>query len=246
MMKTKLFLFALLLMGVSVMAQQKLVVYQDCSLNGQTIAYSNAPAGVEMVDLGLSVKWANMNVGATSPEEYGLYFAWGETQGYTSNTSDGRSFDWASYKYCNGSSRSMTKYCTDSGYGTVDNKTTLEPADDAAHVNWGGNWRMPTHEEQEELINNCSITWTTDYNGTGVAGRIFTSNINENSVFFPAAGYREGTGLSYAGSNGYYWPSSLRAETSDNAWKIYLYSGGVGTNSYYYRSYGLTVRAVAP
>ena len=113
--------------------------------------------GHNWVDLGLSVKWATCNVGATTPEGYGNYYAWGETKPKST-------YDWSTYKYCNGDRYSMTKYCTNSEYGIVDNKTTLELSDDAAHVNWGGSWRMPTKAEQDEL-NNCTWTWT------GPAGR---------------------------------------------------------------------------
>ena len=103
--------------------------------------------GHEYVDLGLpsGIKWATCNVGATTPEEYGDYFAWGETQPKDY-------YDWSTYKYCNGDEYSITKYCTRSTYGTVDIKTTLELSDDAARVNWGGKWRMPTIEEQKELL----------------------------------------------------------------------------------------------
>ena len=107
------------------------------------------------IDLGLSVKWASCNVGATAPEEYGGYYAWGETE----EKSD---YNWITYKHCNGSNETtMTKYCTDSSYGTVDNKTTLEQEDDVATVKWGGNWRIPTREELQELIDKCTWTWTT-------------------------------------------------------------------------------------
>lgn len=153
---------------------------------------------IEMVDLGLTVKWANMNIGATAPEEYGDYFAWGETEPKTN-------YLWSTYKYYNDSSSTMTKYCTDSSYGTVDNKTTLDPEDDAAHVNWGGNWRMPTRMEQDELHNKCTWTWTSL---NGVSGYRVTGT-NGNSIFLPAAGYRNDTDLLDAGSLGYYWSSSL-------------------------------------
>lgn len=167
-----------------------------------------APDGVVAVDLGLpsGTKWGNMNVGATKPEEYGLYFAWGETVGYTFDTTDGRSFTWTSYKWCNGSSNSLTKYCTSSSYGTVDNKTTLELADDAAHVNWGGSWVIPTVGEIEELLANTTSEWTSV---NGVNGRRFTSKTNGNSVFLPAAGYRFETGVENPGSVGDYWSASL-------------------------------------
>ena len=139
----------------------------------------NSANGHEYVDLGLSVKWATMNVGATSPEEYGYYFAWGETEPkdyYHSST----------YKWCNGSYNNLTKYCIDSDFGTVDNKTVLDLADDAAHINWGGAWRMPTVEEQQELLNNCTWTWTTQ---NGVNGYLVTSKKNGNSFFLACSGF---------------------------------------------------------
>ena len=113
----------------------------------------------EYVDLGLpsGTLWATCNIGADSPEDYGLYFAWGETTGYSEDTSDGRSFDWSTYKYCNGSSYTLTKYCNDSsrGYnGFTDNLTELVPEDDAATANWGAGWCMPTVEQFDELFNS--------------------------------------------------------------------------------------------
>ena len=152
----------------------------------------------EYVDLGLSVKWATCNVGATKPEEYGDYFAWGETQPKST-------YNWSTYKYWNSSS-GLTKYCTDSILGTVDNKTQLELSDDAARANWGGIWRMPTMAEQAELRNNCTWTWTTQ---NGVNGYKVTSKSNGNSIFLPAAGYRDDSSLSNAGSTGAFWSSSL-------------------------------------
>ncbi len=154
------------------------------------------------VDLGLpsGLKWAACNVGATTPEGYGGYFAWGETETKGDYT-------WDTYKWCNGSSSTMTKYCVNSKFGTVDNKTTLEPEDDAAHVNWGGAWCMPTDAECQELIDNCTWTWTSDYNGTGVAGRIGTSNINGKSIFLPAAGQWNNSWT--LNTEIYYWNSSL-------------------------------------
>ena len=196
-----------------------------------------APTGMEngkgYVDLGLSVKWATCNVGANSLEEYGYYFAWGETTPKTT-------YDWSAYKYCNGTYNSMTKYCTSSYYGTVDNKTTLELTDDAAHVNWGGSWRMPTLAEQEELTDNCTWTWITQ---NGVNGYKVTSKKNGNSIFLPAAGYRYNSDLSLAGSYGGYWLSSLSTYGSDGAYNLLFDSGNVGWN-FYDRYNGLSVRAV--
>ena len=186
----------------------------------------------QAVDLGLSVKWATMNVGATKPEEYGDYFAWGETE-------EKEYYEWSTYKWCNGSDDTMTKYCTDSGYGIVDNKTVLDPEDDVAHVKWGGTWRMPTLNEQKELLNNCTWEWTTQ---NGVNGYTVTGP-NGNSIFLPAAGCRGGTGVDFRGSGGYYWSSSLYSNSSDSAYFLYLISGRYYWNSYY-RYFGYSVRPV--
>ena len=202
-----------------------------------------APEGVVAVDLGLpsGTKWANMNVGAKKVEDYGLYFAWGETVGYTSDTSDGRSFGWASYKWWNGSSKTLTKYCTEDSFGTVDNKTVLDLEDDAAYVNWGSAWRMPTQAEIKELMVNTTSTWTTV---NGVNGRRFTSNTNGNSIFLPAAGLRSYSDLSRAGSYGDYWSSSLSESGPDGAFSLDVYSGGALWGSGYVRYGGLSVRPV--
>ena len=190
------------------------------------------------VDLGLpsGLKWATCNVGATKPEEYGNYYAWGETEPKTT-------YDWSTYKWCNGSYDTQTKYCISSSYGTVDNKTVLDLEDDAAAVNWGGAWRMPTDAECQELIENCKWTWTDDYNGTGVAGRIVTSNTNGNSIFLPAAGYRSYDDLYGAGDYGYYWSGSLYTDYPNLAWKVYFKSDFVSRSSSY-RCCGQSVRPV--
>ena len=190
--------------------------------------------GHNWVDLGLSVKWATCNVGATTPEGYGNYFAWGETTPKTT-------YNWSTYKYCNGPD-SMTKYCVDSRDGKVDNKTTLELSDDAAHVNWGGSWRMPTKAEQEELMDtdNCTWEWTTQ---NEVNGYKVTSKKNGNSIFLPAAGCRYNSNLDDAGSYGYYWSSSLDASGSRFAYGLDFGSSDVGWFSDD-RYYGQPVRAV--
>lgn len=161
-----------------------------------------------------------MNVGASSPEEYGDYFAWGETEpyyeaGYAQSESpvwkSGKEsgYYWPSYKWCNGDSNKLTKYCTKSNYwdgtGPMDNKMVLDPEDDAAHVNWGSSWRMPTLDECRELLDNCTWEWTSQ---NGVNGRKVTGP-NGKSIFLPAAGYRDGTILYSVGSFGLYWSSSL-------------------------------------
>ena len=192
--------------------------------------------GHAYVDLGLpsGLKWATCNVGANNPEEYGNYYAWGETTPKTE-------YNWSTYKWCNGSDDTMTKYCTDSDYGTVDNKTVLDPKDDAASVNMGGSWRMPTKAEQDELRTECTWTWTTlnDVNGYNVEGP------NGNSIFLPAAGYRYSSVLDNAGSSGDYWSSSLSTGSSYYAYDLYFHSGDVYW-SYYYRYCGQSVRGVCP
>ncbi len=189
------------------------------------------------VDLGLSVLWATHNVGAEKPEDYGDYFAWGET-------TPKENYDWTTYKYCAGTYNTLTKYCTNRGYGNngfTDNKAELDPEDDAATVNWGGSWRMPTLEEQDELIKNCTWTWTTQngVNGYKVVGP------NGNSIFLPAAGYMGGASLYDVGSYGYYWSNFVNAIDLDNAFSVYLYSSIVyWDNSSRY--YGHSVRPVCP
>ena len=162
--------------------------------------------GHEYVDLGLSVKWATMNVGANSPEDYGDYFAWGETS--TKST-----YEWSTYKYCNGDYNNLTKYNTQSSYGTVDNKTQLDLSDDAAHVNWGGSWRMPTDAELTELRTECTWTWTTQNGVKGYKVTSKKSGYTNNSIFLPAAGFRIDSSLIDEGDYGDYWSSSLYTDT---------------------------------
>ena len=196
----------------------------------QTVNYN----GHEYVDLGLpsGLKWATCNVGASSPEEYGGYYAWGETE-------EKEDYDWSTYKWCNGSETSMTKYCTSSSNGAVDNKTVLDPEDDVAHVKWGGSWRMPTKAELDELCNNCTWTWTTQNDANGYK---VTSKINGNSIFLPATGFRSGTVVYSRGYNGSYWSSSLRGGYS--AYRLYIDVGYYG-RCYSNRSEGYSVRPVS-
>ena len=189
--------------------------------------------GYEYVDLGLSVKWATMNVGAEIPEDYGDYFAWGET-------APKEVYDRSTYKWCNGSKNTLTKYNTISSYGIVDNKTQLELSDDAASVNWGGSWRIPTNTEMTELREQCTWTWITQ---NGVNGYKVTSKSNGNSIFLPAAGYYYDNSSNRARSYGYYWSSLLSIGNPDNAWFVYYDTGnkyGEEGNRYYGRS----IRAV--
>lgn len=189
--------------------------------------------GHAYVDLGLSVKWATCNVGASKPEDYGDYYAWGET-----TTKSG--YSWKTYKWCKGTKDTMTKYCTNSNYGTVDNRTTLTSSDDVATVKWGSKWRMPTKEEMKELCDKCTWTWTTQggVNGMKVTGP------NGNRIFLPAAGYREGTDLGRRGSFGYYWSASLYEYDSSDACCLDFSDGLYYLSNSYFRLDGHTVRPV--
>lgn len=211
------------------------------------------PSTHEYVDLGVVVDgkpvyWATTNIGATLPADYGLYFAWGETVGYTQDVNDGRLFDWASYSsdLCGGAYNKMKKYCTNSSYGTVDNKTVLDLEDDAAHVNWQGAWRMPTQEEQDALCTQCTWTWTTMTNSEGksISGyKVSNKTDSSKFIFLPAAGFRYFGSLGNAGSYGYSWSSSLNTFDSDGAYYLSFDSGSYdwGGNS---RSCGHSVRPV--
>lgn len=178
------------------------------------------------VDLGLptGTLWATMNIGATSPEDYGDYFAWGETETKTD-------YSWSSYTY--GTESNLTKY------NATDGKTTLEPTDDAAAVNWGNGWRMPTDAEWQELLNFTNYTWTTQ---NGVNGLLFIGS-NDNSLFLPAAGYREGSSLGWVGGNGIYWSSSLTMYYTQDAGCFFLseFTNLLDGNE---RFYGYSVRPV--
>ena len=194
------------------------------------------PASVEAIDLGLpsGLKWANMNVGATKPEEYGEYFAWGETEPKTD-------YSWSTYKWCDGSENTLTKYNNNSSYGTVDNKTVLDLEDDAAHVHWGGSWRLPTHNETNELINNCIVEESYE---NGVKGWRFTSKkegFTDKHIFIPAAGICWDSGLSFAGSGGRWWTSSLYSSSPNQSYFLFD-----ATWSVYHepRFHGYTVRPV--
>jgi len=199
----------------------------------------NQEAPYSYVDLGLpsGVKWANVNIGSTSPEGYGDYFAWGETKPKTN-------YSWSTYQYCDASESALTKYCNDSDLGLEgysDNKVLLEVADDAAHVIWGGNWRMPTNEEYSELIQNCSWEWVSV---NGVNCYKVTSNINSNYIYLPASGYYDETTLTGVGSIAEIWSSSSYFENSSDA--IYQYFNNTSVDSSYHgsRYVGRTIRPV--
>lgn len=193
------------------------------------------------VDLGLHVKWATCNVGASKSEDYGDYFAWGEkkpkTTGYT----------WASYSYCDGSSSTLTKYCYASEYGKDmfnDTKYYLDERDDVVHEEWGGNWRTPNHAEFLVLKDSCNWTWT-KHNGVygyRISGK--KPGYENNSIFLPASGMRRGDDSLYVGKDGYYWSAVLNVTGSPyNACILYFNSNNHYTNDVN-RCEGLTIRPV--
>ena len=249
-MKVNSIFVALLLLVAGLqtaMAQKMIVTLNDNSKVTYSISQVKEVSFVESdeheyVDLGLpsGTKWATCNVGANSPEEYGDYFAWGETKPKST-------YDWSTYKWCNGSSKTMTKYCTRSDYGYngfTDNLTELQPEDDAATANWGSGWQMPSLDQIKELLNSSYTTtkWT---QLNGVKGRMITSKSNGNSIFLPYAGGRRDGELYYAGNHGNYWSSSLYPSYDYDA--CYLYFGSdFWSWSGNYRSYGHSVRAVRP
>ena len=166
-----------------------------------------------------------MNVGATSETDYGDYFMWGDVEAKNKTK-----YSWKTYKYCNGSYTTLTKYCTNSSYGTVDNKTTLDPEDDAATQIMGGNWRMPTQAELRELLNGTTNEWIADYKGTGVNGRKFTSKTDESKyIFIPAAGFCVNDSVFNIG--GSVWSSSLLTSNPDGALDLSFDSGKCGMDS---------------
>ena len=178
----------------------------------------------EWVDLGLpsGTLWATCNIGAENPEDFGDYFAWGETIGF--NAGKKTNYTWNTYRYCKGSETTMTKYCTDSSYGTVDGKTELDPEDDAATVWWGSKWQMPSAEQMQEIDPSSGYTTKEWAVLNGVVGLKITSKINWNSIFIPSAGYIDDTGYHDINSSGtnrysYCWTRSLSTDKSSGAYR---------------------------
>jgi len=194
---------------------------------------SKAPDGVEAVDLGLSVKWANMNVGASKESGFGSYFAWGETKPKAY-------YSWNTYAWSKENTQLLIKY------SPTDGKSQLVPSDDAAHANWGGEWRMPTMEECEELTDpdKCKWEWMTK---DGVNGYKVTGKKTGNSIFLPITGLRFYEGIQFRAVYGYYWTSTLYTTTPNKAWclefnvsDVNVHFGNLSSN----RFSGRCIRAV--
>lgn len=200
--------------------------------------YIDPSNGHSYVDLGLpsGTKWATMNIGAEKETDTGLYFAWGETQGYSGITNE-KKFSWNDYKF--GTESNLTKY------NATDGLTTLEASDDAATVNWEGNWKMPTVEQINELLNleNCTNEWVENYNGSGINGKLLTSVRNGNKLFVPAGGGCSDGSLNGFGLYGFVWINSLLPD--DNT---YAYFMDIDSTAIIYdanpRNLGIQVRPV--
>ena len=202
--------------------------------------------GHDYVEIG-GLKWATMNVGATNITDYGLYFQWGDISGYTTSQvgsgAEQKYFGWADYKYGNGTSSpsaSMIKY----NY-SANGKTVLEASDDAAQVNWGGSWRMPTKDEYVALSTAVNTTWTTDYQGSGIAGMICIDKTDSSKVlFFPACGYCSNGSVGNVGNRGSCWSKSLNNDSSQSAYGLFFNDDRVNWQATYGRCAGFPVRGV--
>lgn len=195
--------------------------------------------GHEYVEIA-GIKWATTNVGALNVTDAGLYFQWGDTQGYTSaevgNSSGKKAFTWEDYKYGNST---MTKY------NSTDEKTTIEEFDDAVQANWGGLWRMPTASEFQALGAAVNAIWTSNYDESGVAGLVCTDKNDSSKVlFFPAVGQSANGNVINTGTNGYYWSSSRNISTVKNAYHLSLKSDGVNWENDNTRRMGYSIRGV--
>lgn len=227
--------------NVSLCAQENEVHYNP---------YVDPYAGHEYVEIG-GLKWATMNIGANSITDTGLYFQWGDTQGYTAEqvgSGEGQKyFGWADYKYTNDGGSTMTKY-TGTG-STGDGLTVLQSTDDAVQAAWGGNWRMPTTAEFQTLGAAVTSAWTTDYQGVeGCNGLLLTGKNGTadegKTLFFPACGYCGYGYVDGVGSDGIYWSSSLLSSSVQSAYGLGFGSGSVNWQLNGSRYYGCAVRPV--
>jgi uncharacterized protein (TIGR02145 family) len=229
-----------ILPNVSLTVDNNAVHYNPSSLVPPTPSH-------DFVEIG-GVKWATMNVGANSITDTGLYFQWGDTQGYTAaqvGEGEGQKyFVWADYKYSEGGAASDAGTITK--YNESDGLTTLQSSDDAVTVAWGGNWRMPTKDEYVALVNAVNTAWTADYQGSGVSGLVCTDKTDSSkTLFFPACGKCFNGSVNDVGGWGYYWSSS-RYDSSNAEYAYYLDFGHLGVvwQETEYRCFGCPVRGV--
>ena len=251
-MKKKTLIAALLLVvaGVQSALAQRVVIHLSDNhkvryslARVDSISFEELEVGdYDFVDMGLpsGTLWADHNVGADNPEENGAHYAWGETEPKDE-------YSWATYKYCNGTYDTLTKYCIHSGYGPVDNITELEAEDDAASANWGNGWQTPSYPQLNELL--CGAYTLIEYTTQkGINGLKVTSKANGNTLFFPAAGYYDGTELQQAGVLGWYMSRTLFKYSSTYSEDMYFSpsstSLGTAQTTYVGRYWGKSVRPV--
>ena len=210
------------------------------SLSSNSTSDRGSEHGHDYVDLGLSVKWATCNIGASSPEYRGDYFAWGET-------STKSRYDWDTYNMCRGSQYVLTEYNTDRSYGRVDNRTILDPSYDVAKVKWGGRWRLPTPKEFSELVTRCKWTkWKDASRGNPAVFKI--EGPNGNYILLPTTGAQEGEVETYPMDNGNfggYWTNEIDPESPAFAFMLSFNFFKESYNVWHdYRDIGLNVRPV--
>ena len=195
----------------------------------------------EYIDLGLpsGLKWAKCNVGAKKETEHGDYFMWGSAEPNTKTTCN-----WMKNPFNNGSDSCDEEYFNAHKSEWLDDNDNLKLEYDAARANMGGDWRMPTKDDFQELLDNTDSEWVHDYNGTGVGGRKFTSKTNGNSIFIPFSGERLDSSFYFQGTFGNVWSSSRNASAPNCAWNLYLDSVGFVVDSDDIRCYSFVVRGV--
>ena len=222
--------------GTSYNNKASITPTQSITLYAQWKVSTGIADGHEWVDLGFGTKWATMNVGAESPEDYGDYFAWAETS--TKST-----YNWSTYKWWSVNANSLTKYCGKSQYGAVDNRVIVNSSDDAAYVNWGSNWRYPSQNEFSTLMNPnfTKWTWTTQ---NGVNGYKVTSLINGNSIFLPAAGMYKDSNTIGVGTYGYYWTDLVYSYQPFESYMPYFNSKEKDSGTTNMRYEGCSIRPV--
>jgi hypothetical protein len=219
--------------------EERSAVYTMTEMIPLVIRPEAVKEGPTMVDLGLpsGTLWAECNLGAMSRYDMGNYYAWGEIKGFD----DGKnSFSWKNYRWCSGSPDKLTKYCTRKSHGKVDNKKTLEAADDLAKSSFGYFYSIPTREDWEELRTCCTWMWRVDDNFVLVRGP------NGNNIILPMTGYRSGLNIYDCGTEGQYWSSTLDESSPEDAWYFHVKNAKGVPNSMnsYYRCQGRSIRPV--
>ncbi len=183
------------------------------------------------VDMGLSVQWGDRNVGAASPQEYGGFYAWGETM-------EKETYNWMTYRFCEGSPHRLSRYCPLALWGQVDSRTRLEAGDDVATCICGPGWRMPTSAEWESLLSSCDWSWSAPQQGYVVRSRT-----TGKEIFLPAGGFRIQGDHHYFGIDGLYWAADVVEDLPYDAYRVY-FSNYFRYLSYAQRYFGFLVRPV--